>query len=421
MRRLFSAIGLLVACACGSASDSPPEPAGTTVQALEIDPKRELLILDLSVVEAPERSAYPGAWSFGHLIEELAGEHDVEEFIVSWLTQYSVDIQVNGFNVEYREFFLERVLGAWKEKSKKNGVEGLDLSDPPFRLLGIANRIDLRASAHGRVEHAGEGRMIFGFVDPGGDQSTGEDILRATMIMEYHLPATSCEQVQKWAEAWHSLGSLPMGSAAYKQRLERITRAFTDRNQSGESPLAQLRTNEQIDVLPWQWRELQLNTQGWLAQTTVANTPDTEVNHSKQFANYVNTNQAQILAGQHEVPLTWLGKPFRGGSSDGEPASGHFEAPGIVSNEARHRVSFLTCVGCHTNETGAGFFQIGLRSLGSPSMPSGFLTGITQPDPVVPTTKRHFNDLERRQKDLAALLSASCAEITTHQKLARPH
>jgi hypothetical protein len=419
MRRPLITIGLLLACACGGtgAADSTK----TSIQALEIDPKRELLILDLSVVEDPERSAYPGAWSFGHLIEELAGNQNVEEFIVNWLLQYTVDVQVNGFNVEYRELFLERVLGAWEEQSEKNGVEGLDLSDPPFRLLGIANRLDLRASAYGQVQHAGEGRMIFGFVDPGGDESTGEDILRATMIMEYHLPAASCEQVNAWAEAWHSLGSLQMGSAAYKQSLERITRAFTDRTPSGESHLAQLRTNEQIDVLPWQWREFQLSAQGWLAQTTVANTPDTEVNHSKHFANYVNTNQAEILAGQHEVPLTWLGKPFRGGSSDGEPASGHFEAPGIVSNEARHRVSFLTCVGCHTNETGAGFFQVGLRSLGSASMPSGFLTGITTPDPVVPTTERHFNDLERRQVDLAKLLSSTCSEITAHETLKRPH
>jgi hypothetical protein len=420
MRRILAGIFLLAASACSAGTEAPTDET-TQAVTIQVDPKRELLILDLSVVEDPTRSAYPGAWSFGHLIEELAGERDVEEFIVSWLTQYATDIQVNGFNVEYREFFLERVLGAWKEKSKKNGVEGLDLSDPPFRLLGIANRIDLRESSAGQVVNAGEGRMIFSFIDPGGDPEASEDILRATMIMEYHLPASSCEQVQKWANAWHSLGSLAMGSDAYKAKLELITRSFTDRTLDGTSHLAQLRTNEQIDVLPWQWREFQLNDQGWLAQTTVANTPDTQVNHSKLFADYVNTNEALILSGQHQVPLTWRGKPFRGGSSDGEPASGHFEAPGIQNNEARHQVSFLTCVGCHTNETGAGFFQVGLRSIGHASFASGFLTGIDQPDPIDPNTIRHFADLKRRQVDLARLLSASCGEIQAHQKLARPH
>jgi hypothetical protein len=145
------------------------------------------------------------------------------------------------------------------------------------------------------------------------------------------------------------------------------------------------------------------------------------VNHSPLFADYVNTNEASILAGTHQVPLTWRGQPFRGGSSDGEPASGHFEAPGILNNEARHRVSFLTCVGCHTNETGAAFFQVGLRSIGQQSFASGFLTGIKQPDPVDPTVVRRFADLERRQGDMKQLLSATCNEIETHTTLSRPH
>src|SRR5688572_13228573 len=112
MRRILAGIFLLVASACSGGTEAPTDETSQAA-TIEVDSKRELLILDLSVVEDPTRSAYPGAWSFGHLIEELAGERDVEEFIVSWLTQYATDIQVNGFNVEYREFFLERVLGAW--------------------------------------------------------------------------------------------------------------------------------------------------------------------------------------------------------------------------------------------------------------------------------------------------------------------
>ena len=44
------------------------------------------------------------------------------------------------------------------------------------------------------------------------------------------------------------------------------------------------------------------------------------------------------------------------------------------------------------------------RTLRAPAVLSGFLTGITTPDPVVPSTQRTFADLARRQADLEALL-----------------
>jgi hypothetical protein len=414
---LIVALALLTGCSDGA----PEQPLVSRPQALapcSVDPARELLVLDVSVVEDPVRTEYPGAWSFGRLFETLAGAVDVDVFIESWLTQFDTDLEVNGFKVHAKELFLERVLGAWKEVSAQHGVEGLDLSHPPFRLLGIANRIDLRESCHGQVEHAGEGRFIFGFIDPSADTTFGEEILRGTMIIEYHLPAKTCADVLGWANDWHALGQLPLGSPEYNAALQAITDRFT----ASPKLLAQVRTNELIDEFPWQWREFQISAEsGLLEQTTVAGTPDLEVNGTPLLARFVNENEAAILALEHEVPLSYRGQPFRGGSSDGDPVSSFFAAPGIQNNEARHKLSLTTCVGCHTTETGAGFFQVGPRALGQPSVPSQFLSGGEQADPIDPKIIRKFNDLKRRADDLCSLLGASCASIEAQKRGARVH
>lgn len=412
----------LAAVSACSAEVSPSTSTGESSAALcAVDPNRELLILDLSVVEDPARTAYPGAWSFGHLFTELAGEQDVQTFIRTWLDHFDQDQLINGFEVPRREFFRERVVGGWERASKKHGVDGLDLAHPAFRLLGIANRIDLRESCQGEVKHAGEGRFLFGFIDPSFEGTTGEETLRGTMIIEYQLPAASCAQVKKWAQAWHALGQIPLGTPEFNHKLELITRSFTDRRGDMPPVLAQVRTNELIDEFPWQWREFKIANDGLLRQTTVRNTPDTEVNRSRLLAHYVNHNEADILAGRHEVPLSWHGWPLRGASSDGEPVSTFFSAPGIHNNDARHMLSLFTCVGCHTQETGTGFFQVGPRQRGVQAFPSGFLTGTSTPDPVDPNVIRTFADLDRRANDLCGVLTTSCETLLAQPKLARPH
>ena len=82
-----------------------------------------------------------------------------------------------------------------------------------------------------------------------------------------------------------------------------------------------------------------------------------------------------------------------------------WNAAGINNNDARHKLALNTCSGCHLSETGAGFLHVGNRSLGSPSVLSGFLTGTSILDPVDFTTPRKFNDLKRRARDLSILLT----------------
>ncbi len=150
-----------------------------------------------------------------------------------------------------------------------------------------------------------------------------------------------------------------------------------------------------------------------LEETTVDQTPDVsfQVFSSQRvlLGDFVNANEADILAGKHTVPLQLPpSTPFRAGAM--EPGGGFpWNASGIVNPEARHAFSLATCNGCHTVETGTDFLQISPRNAGSPSALSDFLTGLNQPttDPVsgVPRT---FHELLDRQMKLDATVHMSC-------------
>ena len=118
------------------------------------------------------------------------------------------------------------------------------------------------------------------------------------------------------------------------------------------------------------------------------------------MADYVNQNQAVILTQLHTVPPTFEGQPFQTGSSI-NPIT-FWSAPGIVDNDARQLFSLNTCNGCHGAETGTAFLHVAPRFLGQQSQLSGFLTGISLPDPVSGVT-RTFGDLAARQADLTSL------------------
>jgi hypothetical protein len=417
----FGCFALLFVAACGSEAGEPvtelPLAAGEEpfAAACQVDPKRELLVTDLSVVEDPVRTAPGGAWSFQTLIQTLAGDHDPSQFVLGWLSHYAGPQLVNGFNVAPRPLFDENITQIWKRRSEENGVEGLDLSIAPFRLNGFAHRLDLRQCEGGHVKSAGEGRIIFTILDfQGGSEGNN----RGTLILEYHLKASSCSDVKRWANAFHALGSIPLGTPEYNTALEKVVRMFSGPN----AMLAQLRTNELIgDFFPWEWREFQLDSDGWLRQSTVARTVATELNHDAKLANFINQNEAAILSGDFDVPLAFEGKPFRGGASDGDPITLHFSADGVNSNEARHRLSFNACVGCHTEETSTGLFHVGPRAEGNESSLSGFLTGTVVPDPVEPKTIRKFNDLERRSRDLCHVLATHCQSLVLEPSSKQVH
>ncbi|MFZ5438834.1 MAG: hypothetical protein ACOZQL_02435 [Myxococcota bacterium] len=363
------------------------------------------MIRDLAVVEDPVRTRWTGgttdgAWTFGRLMTAMAGSNDVDAFVRNWLSHWSATQNINGFNVNPRGSLQSLVVAPWPTVNGR-----LDLTRAPFRLLAIVNRMDLRDLSQGS---AGEGRFVFGVVDANGNP------LQFTVIFEYRLPATTSAEVTQWAQDWHALGALTVGTAAYNQALENLTNRFAGPNAApgriNGSALNQLRTNELALAAPWELREFTLAVNGQLVESTVAQTTDLSLNNSATLANYINTNTAALLAGTHVVPTTFNGVNFRGGSA--LTNFGHFwNAPGITSAEARFRFSVNTCNGCHAGETGTGFLHVFPRNAGAVSSLSGFVTGTTVSDPVSGQA-RTFNELQGRSASLAEVLCTGAPSTT---------
>ena len=359
-----------------------------------IKPRRELEIRDVSVVDDKVRTGPGGAWTFGKLMTDMAPTPDaapamVEAMLSSFLTQQAVNT-----------FPLPPRLGVQQVLSSLRGPDGkLDLSRPAFRLLAIANRIDLNdASAF----TAGEGRFVFGFAPFGLP-------LQATLIIEYNIPAPAQQaDIVDLANAWHALRALPFPSEQYNAALQAVTDRFATRNaaptRTNGSALAQVRTNDFFTFGgAWEFREFHLDaTSGMLVPATVAQTPDRSFNFSDRLGRFVLANEPAILAEKHTVPLMFEGAPFQGGNVD---ASDFFswQVPGVTP-ETRHRFARNTCNGCHTQgETGATFFQVNPRFPGQEAQLSGFLTGAEVTDFAAGVT-RHFNELSRRGRILHNLV-----------------
>ncbi|WP_437670059.1 LamG-like jellyroll fold domain-containing protein [Sorangium sp. So ce131] len=380
----------------GSLSFESAAPTGCFVRT-----GRELFVKHLSVVEDPIRTTFDGppedprtgAWTFAKLMEDMAPTPEaapamVEQLFDTWRT----DQVVNGFTIPARPAIQNAVFDFWPRSPDGS----LDLKQAPLRLLGIVNRIDVRNLAEG---NAGEGRFVFNVV--GGFEQ------QFTVILEYKLPASTEADVLQWANDWHALGNLPFPSEEYNAALQAITTRFAGRNAAPGKPngssLGQLRTNE-ISLAPvWELREFNLSpVTGFLEPTTVKLTPDLSFDGTATLADFVNQNEAAIVAEQHTVPETFQGAPFLAGAILNNLTA--WRAPGIVNNEARHKFSLNTCNGCHgSEETGTGFLHVFPRPVGGEAQLSGFMTGITIGDPVT-GEPRTLNDLGRRNADLKALV-----------------
>ncbi|MHC4392515.1 MAG: hypothetical protein ACYS22_14540 [Planctomycetota bacterium] len=367
------------------------------------------MITDLSVVEDPTRTVWrtpvPGpvptsptlsrtasttvvataapAWSFGRIMQSLAGGNDVSDFCMNWLTSWEQPQLINGFNVAARPQIRNRIIDPWLQKSGNTGR--LDMRHAPFRLLAIVNRIDLRANTLYGSGNAGEGRFVFGALDANGNQ------LAFTVIFEFKLPARDFGEVKDWARRWHALGSIPFGPD-YNAALQAITDDFSGPN---HVRLGQLRTNEVALAGPWELREFIIGRSGQLQPTTVKNNPDASFNQSTEMADMINQNAAAIIAGRFAVPAN-----LNGGAS---PVNMTWNAPNISNLDARHAFAVNTCNGCHGSESGTGFTHVKTRNLGSEARLSGFLTGTTVSDPVS-GAPRPFSDLSRRARDLSDVL-----------------
>ncbi len=379
------------------AGDAVEAQAACSTRLNSIRAGRELVIRSTAIVDDPVRTQWngnpnanaSGVWHFGRLMTQMAGDRDPSQFVLTWLQQWAQDRTINQQTVPARPG-IQDIIDDWP----KTGSGALDLTQAPFRLLAIVNRVDLA----GNVD-AGEGRFVFGLVGPGGSAPP------FTIILEYDLPLSVMSQRQ-WTEAWHELSSSSPGSSAYKQQLQQLTQSFAGAGvQPGRpngSAVSQVRTNEITLGFPWELREFKLNGNGRLRGRPVALTPRNGLDGSNRLGRFINQNEDLILAGQHGVPNVFEGARLRGGRVLNR--IDFWSAPNINDNEARHLFSLNTCNGCHGAETGTNdFLHIHPRAAGSVAVLSGFMTGSQVTDPVDGTV-RTFNDILRRRKNVRRIL-----------------
>ena len=198
---------------------------------------------------------------------------------------------------------------------------------------------------------------------------------------------------------------MPFG-AAYNTALQQITDRFSGANKApakpNGSPLNQIRTNEIALSSPWELREFRIAA-GQLREVPVAQSPDNSLQNTPRLAKFINDNETAILDRNFTIPAQFDGAAFQAGSSL-VPFGFFWQAPAVNNREARHVVSFTSCNGCHHRETNTtNFLHVAPRAAGAEAALSGFLTGITVPDPLGGPTTRTFNDLADRAENLKML------------------
>jgi hypothetical protein len=366
-----------------------------------VTPASQLMITNLAVVNDPVRTrwtgsvtnASDGAWHFGRLMAQMAGGNNPTTFVRSWLAQWESNVTVNGQVVPARASIASQVLAAWP----KTSTGAIDLTKAPMRLLAIVNRFDLRTTTD-----AGEARFVYGVLGPSGA------VLPFTIILEYRVPVSGATAVAAWARLWRDLASSPLGSAAYRTKLQAITDRFTARGAApskvNASAISQVRTNENALNPLWELREFRLTSTGQLRMVPPALTPANGFNNSPTLATFMTQNSAAIKAQAFTVPASFGGQPFAAGSVTNRIDL--WAAPGITDSTLRHRFSLNTCNACHGAETQTVFLHVAPRSATSESTLSRFLTGVTVADPIT-GANRTFNDLAKRSNILRNFLCAN--------------
>jgi hypothetical protein len=208
---------------------------------------KELLITDPQVVDS-KAATYPGAWSFGNLLDQACGKEEASAQVAQWLERWASGkmlVEKKFVDVGQRPGLRESVIRPWQEKDGYREDSGdawiPQLEHAPFRLLAIVNRMDLLFDDAGQEPEQGPGgyrggptiadrqngeaRLIFGLVD-----AHGLPVEKGlTLIFEYGLDGNDKESRLDWAMAWHALGKHSNFDQAYLDELEKVTRCFTDR------------------------------------------------------------------------------------------------------------------------------------------------------------------------------------------------
>jgi hypothetical protein len=342
---------LLVSLSCGGgeSNGTGAEPL-TPVCDVVVDRFKELIVVEPSVVEdARARNETAGPWSFRHIVEEMTPPGTTtSDFVSNWLSLFTQQATINMFSVPARPRLNEILLCPWLRQTPENQCDAacgscaartLDMAKAPFRLIGLANRIDLRLGEE--PAGVGETRLIYAVTRGPGDDPASEPT-RMTTIFEFQNPNDQGRDAIYWGRRWHALGAHKAYDEAFMADLESLYTEVTARPADVTRPswLNQMRTNE--ITLDWLWdmREFKL-AEGALRLTSTARTPDKSLNGSPELARFVLDNQNDIMSSRHTVPSS-----FEAGFAR---PSGRWLLPG-VGETLRHAFARETCDGCHQLE-----------------------------------------------------------------------
>ncbi|MEQ1763345.1 MAG: hypothetical protein ABL984_09405 [Pyrinomonadaceae bacterium] len=401
-----------------------PAPTPTPPPPHQVVIEKELMITDLAVVNSTEATS-EGAFSIKTILSNMAlNGQTAKEMMLSLLTSWESPQTVNTFQIPARQTIRSRIIDPWKSKDgaagKPDAEWNMNFANAPFRLLAVVNRIDLHRKEGAVVKNAGEGRFVFGVLDP-----TGGPLL-FTVIFEFEQKATSEAELKAWADEWHNLGTFPAFDANYLTALKAVTAKFSGKGvmpgKPNDSALNQLRTNEIALSAPWELREFNISAStGTFEPATTKQTPHHSFNNSPRLADYVLAHQTEIESGSDVVPLEFPpGQPFMSGNAHVPPptGAGFWDAPGLTNDVAEFKFSVATCSACHGRETQTQFTHVKPRPQGQAAELSGFLTGITVTDPRNAATQHEFNDLRDRALILNFLTGATVPSSTIDSILA---
>ncbi|MCU0681570.1 MAG: hypothetical protein MUF34_04820 [Polyangiaceae bacterium] len=349
------ALALAVGC---SGDDDPrpdPTPPGSApgpCSDIPVDVLKEMLVVDEAVVtDARAKNATDGPWSFRHLIEEMTPPGvSPSEFVLRWLNTWQGERRINGFVVPVRPDTSRVLVCPWLRATPSNLCDSscgvcqareLDLALAPFRLIGFANRIDLRETED--LGGVGESRLVFGVTEGPGDDPSSK-ALRMSVIFEFKNPSAAGQNAAYWAHRWHELSAYPAYDESYLAALQSLTDEIVTRGAAPNAPsgssIGQVRTNEREFDWIWDLREFKLDATG-LAPAPTFNTPDKSSNDSPALAAFVEANRELIMVNQHRLPpqfTSGFATPFV-----------PWYVPG-VDEELRHNFARHTCDGCHQTE-----------------------------------------------------------------------
>jgi hypothetical protein len=313
------AIALLlasVACAaCGPITQdggAAPSASCNADMAHEVDPFKELMIVDDTVMtSALARNDTGGPLGFRHTMEQIAATpEEAPAATRAWLL-------------------------TWAPASLRTDF---DLTRAPFRLIGIANRMDLsEPSGTG----AGEARLLFGATDGPGDDPASRP-LPITVIVELHLVGDRAI----WASRWHALGNEGAPGVIDANYMRALTAVMAD-VVHGEN-LAQLRVNDATvavgapgGVMLEYHRDATAKPEGRFAAARLRRTPSHALDGHAELRDFVNGHSDDVLSDRFELPDALMTERTARGAT--------WQLPG-VGEPLRHAFAASTCDGCHGSE-----------------------------------------------------------------------